>query len=183
MSGREPRTVRVKPEVWSSFVEQVVEWEGQKSGELGRHVENALEEYIDHGRQARIEEKVDRILSQMDGAHTHKHSEATAKARHIAEEIAAEDAVVIPEDVVVRAIEAIAGADPRTVDKYQEQLKRRGLAYEHPTDAVWTVERDNWFTWASDYVDNNPTATIHDVTEPYPITAEEFRPEMTEIEA
>jgi len=58
MTEREPRTVRIDPEVWSGFVEQVVEWEGSKHGELGRHVENALEEYVDNDRLTRIEEKV-----------------------------------------------------------------------------------------------------------------------------
>jgi hypothetical protein len=181
MTKREPKTVRIDPEVWDSFVSWVVETEGQKKGELGRHVENALSEYIDHGRDARIEEKVDRILthvSEPSDAHTHtstRASEAVEKAREIHQRVADNHGTMIRQDDLQRAIEDIAGADDRTIQKYEELLKRRGLLFRHPDDSpVWTVERERWLTWCENYVDNNPTVEIHDVIEGYSMDVDKY---------
>lgn len=182
MTKREPRSVRLDPEVWSEFVDQVVEWEGQKRGELGRHVENALLEYVDRDRLARIEDKLDTLLEDTGDAHTHTARTAGERAESIAARIA-EGGTVIPDDDVVRAIEAAAGSDPRTIDKYRSQLKRRGLAYHHPTDSVWTVDRSVWLGWAEDHIDNNPTAQVADITDPYPMSIEEYDREVTTINA
>jgi len=53
-------------------------------------------------------------------------------------------------------------------------LKRRGLAYEHPTDKVWTLDQDEWMQWASNHIDHNPTATVLDTIRDYPIEYDEF---------
>jgi len=172
--------VRVDPDVWDKFVSWVVETEGQKRGELGRHVENALEEYIDNDRNARIEEKVDKVLahvSEEQPAHTRtsRSSDMVEKARSIYKRLADNHGTVIKQNDVVRAIEDIAGADPRTVDKYKGVLKRRSLLFEFPGDSpVWTVERERWVTWAENYINNNPTIEAADVVEEYGITSEEF---------
>lgn len=183
MTERKPRTVRVDPEVWSAFVGWVEDLEGQKHGELGRHVENALEEYSDNGRLARVEEKVDTLLENADATHTHKASPTDEKVETIAADLERADQTVIPKAEVEDTIGAVAGHDDRTQDKYKDLLKRKGLAYRHPTSGVWTVERGRWMKWANNYVDNDPAAEIHDMLEDYPIGYDEFVQEKTEVPA
>lgn len=182
MTGREPRTVRVDPEKWSAFVEQVIEWEGQKSGELGRHVENALSEYVDNDRLARVERKLDALLEDSNATHTHTPRDTSVKLNRIADRINGGDRVVIPDDAIVRAIEDIAGVDDRTVKKYRQQLKRRGLAWEHPTGGTWTLDRGQWVKWTRNHADNNPAVDLLDVLDPYPMDFDQFNREATEIE-
>lgn len=181
MPQREPRTVRVDPDVWTAFTEWVTEHEGQKRGELGRHVENALNEYTDNDRYSRVEEKLDRVLghvSQDMTAHTHtgmSASESVEKAREIIRRIADNHGTVVRESDVVRAIEDIAGGDDRTVDKYLGILRRRGLLFCHPGDSVvWTVEREKWVSWVESYVDNNPTIGVGDVIDEYGLSIGEY---------
>lgn len=187
MTEREPRTVRIDPDVWEAFVSQVIEWEGQKRGEIGRHAETALVEYIDNDRNARIEEKVDRVLDRLDDiddTHTHKHSETSEKVATIAHRLADQNNIVMPADDVRRVIEDVAGADPRTIEKYQRQLKRHGEVYEHPTDGnVWTLDRERWLGWAEDAINNNPTLEVHDVIEDYPLDYDDYDRAVTEVVA
>lgn len=182
MPERETRSVRVDPDVWSDFVEQVIEWEGQKHGELGRHVENALEEYVDNDRLDRVEAKVDTLLEQSDGTHTHKATPTEGKVQSIATRLTAMDALVIPKADVNDVIGTVAGHDPRTLDKYKELLKQKGLAYRHPTSAVWTTDVEQWTDWATDYLANNPTVTIREAVEDYPMGIDEVEREMTAVE-
>lgn len=182
MTQRQPRTVRVDPDVWSGFVEQVIEWEGQKNGELGRHVENALEEYVDRDRFARIEEKLDTLIEHTDATHTHMDNPTAEKTDEIASNLSATGQTVIPDDDVVRAIEKIAGSDPRTVSKYKTQLQRRGLAYSHPTGTVWTTDREQFVSWVDGVADNDPSTDIMDVLDPYPMTFDDYDREVTTIE-
>lgn len=181
MPAREPRTVRVDPEVWSAFVKQVIEWEGQKHGELGRHVENALEEYVDNDRLNRIEAKVDTLLENADGTHAHKATPTGEKVEVISSKLVRLDQIVIPKDEVEKVIGDVAGFDPRTVEKYKDLLKRKGYAYRHPTGNVWTVERERWVKWACDYLDTDPTTDMHELTEQYPITPDELAQAKTEV--
>lgn len=180
MVHRETRSVRVDPEVWSAFISWVEDKEGQKHGEIGRHVETALQEYTDHGRIARLEEKVDTLLARSNpepASHTHKQSasETVTKARDIFERLTENHGTIIKDDDVKRAVEDIAGGDPRTVDKYRDILKRRDLLFEHPSgQPVWTTERDRYIEWAENYIDNNPTVETHDVIEDYSLSTREY---------
>lgn len=190
MTEREPRTVRVDPDVWDRFVAQVQEWEGQKHGEIGRHAENALEEYIDQDRLARVEEKLDTLVAHVNQENrthtrtTEQASETVEKARSVHQRVADNHGTVVKGDNLVRAIEDIAGADPRTVDNYKGILKRRGLLFEHPGDSpVWTVELDRWVKWTENYVDNNPPIDVHDVIEDYGIDLEQYDQTAEELEA
>jgi hypothetical protein len=177
---REPRSIRLDPDVYHEFVEWVEETEGSKRGEVGRHVENALQEYINHGQGARIEEKVDKVLahvSEQSGTHTHKQrgSETVEKVRRIAQRLTSNHGTIIKTADVDRAIEDIAGADERTVSKYYRMLKRRSLLFAHPGDSgVWTPEQDRWVGWCEDKIDNEPEIEVHDVTEEYAIEADEY---------
>lgn len=183
--------VRVDREVWELFQSFVIETHGQKYGNLGREAENALSEYMDRDRFARVEERLESIearIASMGGSHTHKRTETVEKAEKIAEELGELGQIVIPQDKVHRAIENVAGADDRTVRKYEKQLKRHGFAYEHPAETdrpAWTLEREQWITWAENHIDNNPTAHILDVIEPYPMDFDEFdrATETVELEA
>lgn len=162
----------------------LIEEYGQVHGNQSEAVEEAVHEYLDHDRYARIEERLDRIeghLTELTDAHTHKASESSAKVERIAESIAREGRTVIPKDTVRRAIEDVAGADDRTVRKYRDLLKRWELAYKHPTDGVWTQDRDEWIRWVVEYVNNNPTVTRTDVIEDYPIGYDELDRLATEV--
>lgn len=176
--------VKVDRDVWERFQSFVIETHGQKYGNLGREAENALKEYMDRDRFARVEDRLDDIdarLADIADAHAHTRTETVEKAERIADELDATDRTVIPADDVRRAIEDVAGADDRTVRKYQDLLKRRGLAYEHPTDGVWTCDRDTWLKWAIRRVNNNPTVTRMDVIEGYPIRYDEIEELAPEV--
>jgi len=180
MPEREPRSVRIDPDVYHNFVEWVEETEGTKRGEIGPHVENALNEYINHGQTARIEEKVDRILahvSEQPAAHTHKQrgSETVEKCRAIHRRVTDNHGTIIKTGDLERAIEDIAGADDRTLDKYKSMLRRRSLLFAHPGDSpVWTPEQQRWVTWCEDKIDNEPTLEITDVLDGYDIETDEY---------
>jgi hypothetical protein len=181
MSDRELRSVRVDPDVWSEFREQIDEWDGENPGHVGYHVEQALQEYIDTDRYARIEDKVDSVLAHVSdggGAHTHtttQASETVERARQIYRRLADNHGLVVKDGDVIRAVEDIAGADDRTVQKYKEVLKRRSLLFEHPADsAVWTTDREKWVRWTENHVDNNPTLTVHDVIDEYDLDIDRY---------
>ena len=74
---------------------------------------------------------------------------------------------------VKRAIEDVAGGDPRTMEKYKTMLRERGLLYEHPSEsAVWTAEPDRWAKWSTSYVDSVPTAELREICDDYPHNAD-----------
>lgn len=177
---REPRSIRLDPEIYTEFVEWVEETEGTKRGQIGRHVENALKEYIDHGQGARIEEKVDQVLAQLADqptTHTHKQrgSETVEKCRAIHRRLTSNHGTMMKTPDVERAIEDIAGADERTIKKYKRMLKRRSLLFAHPGDsAVWTPEQETWVAWCEDKIDNEPELHILDVTAEYAIEEDEY---------
>ena len=179
MADREPHSIRLDPDVYSRFVEWVAETEGTKRGEIGRHVENALNEYIDHGREARIEEKVDQILARLSdqpATHTHKQrgSETVEKCRAIHRRVTDNHGTVIKTPDLERAIEDIAGADDRTLDKYKSMLKRRCLLFEHPNSPVWTPEEPKFIGWAETCIDNEPTTEVHDIVDEYGLEVDEY---------
>lgn len=177
--------LRVNEDDWEAFKQFVVQTHGQKYGNLGREASNALSEYADNDRLARMESRLETIeayILENDSSHTHKGTDSVKKTERIAEKLQNIDREVIPTDDVVRSIEDVAGGDGRTVEKYRRLLKSRGLAYEHPSDSeVWTCNRDEWLKWAVDYVNNNPTVQRTDVIEDYPIKYREIEQLATEV--
>lgn len=152
-------------------------------------VRRALLEYLDRDRAERIEAKVDRIEEQLDAlsdptptdaadttTHTHTASSGTGgtsktvqRARSIAQRIYDNHDPVVKDVNVKRAIEDVAGGDPRTMRKYKGMLRERGLLYEHPSEsAVWTSESDRWAKWSTSYVDSVPSAELRDICDDYP---------------
>lgn len=193
MSDRRKLNCRVDEDVISDFREFVHEAHGKVRGELGREVENALREYMDHDRYARIEaeqqqmnDKLDAALAALadDGSHTHTASATpqtqTEKAEQIAALIREQNNVVFPTDDVEDAIRQVAGASDRTLRDYKELLKRDGHCYAHPNSDshVWTVDVDRFVMWADAHVDEVPDAQILDLIDEYPLTLEEYEREV-----
>ena len=179
MPEREPHSIRLDPAVYSRFVEWVEETEGKKYGETSKHVENALDEYIDHGQMARVEEKLDMALARLSEnqpSHTHKNrsSSTVEKCRAIHRRVTDNHGRVIRDEDLKRAIEDIAGGDPRTLRKYRRMFKQRCLLFKHPNDPVWTPETSKWIGWTESIIDNEPTTRVHDVVEDYGLETDEY---------
>jgi len=189
VSDREPHSVRIDPDVYSEFVEWVEDKEGQKRHYIGQHVENALREYIDTDRNARIEQKVDQVLahvSEQPTTHTHKQkgSETVEKVRAIYKRLTENHGQVIPTPDVHRAIEDIAGADDRTIAKYERMLKRRSLLFEHPgQSAVWTPVQENWVKWCESKANNEPSVSVTDLIQDYGVEIDEYDSIAERVEA
>lgn len=144
---------------------------------------DAVLEYTDRDRVERVEhevrevnDKIDRVLSLIDGEHTHtRGSDSTQsvpeKARAIARRLYRNHDVPIQTTDVEFAIEDIAGADDRTVEKYKQQLKKRGLLYAHPTSGVWTDDKAQWVEWTEAAYHN---ADVHEVTQEYGMSTTEY---------
>jgi len=189
VSDREPWTMRVDAETKTRFKQQVDEWNGENPGHYGYHVEQALKEYMDKDRYARVEDKLDKVLAHVsDGGASHTRtttgaSDSVETARDIYRRVADNHGLVVKDDDLTRAIEDMAGADPRTVEKYKAILKRRGLIFEHPNDSpVWTTDRDKWVGWVENHVDNDPTLETTDMIEDYGMTIERFDELAEEIQ-
>lgn len=172
---------------------QIKEWADETGKSVSQLAREAIMEYVDHDRTARMDEKLDRVLALLeDGEHTHTDSDASTstegeasptvkRARKIARRIYDNHSSPIPDHDVERAIEDIAGAENRTLDKYKDILKKRGLLYEHPSDSsVWTDQRSEWAVWVADYVDATPTAEIIDYAENYGLESDEFELALAE---
>jgi len=188
MSDRSPHTVRLNDQTWSQFTEWVEDVEGQKHGEIGRHVENALKEYMNEDRQARLEKNQHAIqeelhdlrtlLDEREGTHTHKEQAGCNETDRVAEihrQVVNNHEGAVKDEDVNRIIEDVANlqvGDPRTLRRYKQKLRQRGLLYEHPGDTpIWTDEHDLFARWA------NSTATCRDDLEgacdPYPASVYE----------
>jgi len=187
MPSRESRSVRVDPDVWSDFVDWVVQTEGQKHGEIGRHVENALSEYIDQDRFARIEDRQETMqdtletiaesVSETSTEHTHTGPTTVPdRVEKIGAELRGVDGIIFAEDDVEDAIRTHAGASDRTLRKYKQEIKAAGEAYEipRPGSSVWTVDRGQWLSWADGYLDDVPDADLSEIIDPYPLTTDDY---------
>jgi len=163
---------------------QLKEWSDETGKSMSHLLREAILEYTDRDRTARIEEKVDRVLAVLDESeNTHTQTQAGTKGQNSVPEKAREIALrlyknhdpPINDSDVRRAIEDIAGADDRTVRKYKHQLKSRDLLYEHPSDSpVWTVDRSEWVSWAESYINAVPDMSVNDVVEDYDIQPSEY---------
>ena len=183
MSDRSPHTVRLNDETWSQFTDWVEDVEGQKHGEIGRHVENALNEYMNEDRQARLEKNqhemqeqlhdLRTLLTESDGTHTHKTEAGCNETDRVAEihrQIVHNHEGAVKDEDVNRIIEDVANlqvGDPRTLRRYKQKLRQRGLLFEHPGEPpIWTDDRQMWVNWA-----NNTAASVGDLesaVDPYP---------------
>ena len=183
MTDRSPHTVRLNDETWSQFVAWVEDVEGQKHGEIGRHVENALNEYLNKDRQARLEQNQHEIQEQLhdlrallderDTTHTHKTDAGCNESNVVTEihrQIVHNNDGAVKDETVERAIIDVAElpvGDPRTIRRYKQQLRQRGLLYEHPGEPpIWTDDRDMWARWATGAAVSRDD--LDDAVSPYP---------------
>lgn len=166
MSDKSPHSVRVDDDTWETFVSWVQEVEGQKHGEIGRHVENALSEYLNEDRQARLEKnqhemqeqlhELRTLVAESQSTHTHKDEAGCTngtRVEAIHREIVNMDSGAVKDEAVERVIEDVADldvGDPRTIRRYKTKLRQRGLLFEHPGEPpLWTADRDLWAKWAT----------------------------------
>jgi predicted transcriptional regulator len=173
------KTEQVKTYVTPAEKRQLKEWAEETDQSLSSLVRQAVLEYTDRDRTARIEDKLDRVLASLDDdAHTHKGSmsgpsrSVPEKARAVADHLYQNYEGVIRGDDVELAIENIADVgDDRSVDKYKTQLKKRNLLFKHPNQDIWTPEKEQWVNWVEGaYVD----VDVHSMTEPYNIDFSEY---------
>lgn len=150
---------------------------GKSLSELGR---DAILEYTDRDRTERIEsevrdlhDKMDRVLTLVDGEHAHTRANKSIpeKTRDIARRLYQNHEMPVKNNDVEIAIEDIAGGDDRTVEKYKDQLKKRGLLYEHPNSAVWTDDKEEWVAWTENAY-HNPD--VHEVTQEYGMSTTDY---------
>lgn len=148
----------------------------------------AVLEYTDRDRVERIESevrdlhgKVDRVLSLVDGGHTHTQGNKSIpqKAREIAETIYQNHTMPIKDTDVELVIENIGGGDERTLEQYKNQLKKRELLFEHPNSSVWTNDKQKWVKWTENAY-HNPD--VHEVTQEYGTSTTEYIEITEELE-
>lgn len=163
------------------------EWSAETGKSMSHLLRDAVLEYTDRDRAARLEgrvddidEKLDEVLAALesDTAHTHtpgtsptNGSEASEKARAIVSRLQSNHDDVMKADVVDRAIEDIAGIDDRTKKKYKKLFRKRGILFEHPGEPpMWTTESQKWLNWMKDYLRLNGREEAEKAAEDYRVS-------------
>lgn len=158
----------------------------EQSGKSQAHLlREAILEYLDHDRTARIEDevrevndKLDDVLAQLDSDDTHTHTpsmsdslETARKMIRVVQRQTDNPDGVVQDDDLVQVIENHAGVDDRTIRKYKRLFRKRGLLFEHPGEApIWTLETDTWSEWVNQYAKLNGGPTVvEEVVEQYPM--------------
>lgn len=183
------RTEQIKTYVTPAEKKQLEDWADKTDKSQSALVREAILEYTDRDRTARIEEKLDRVLEQVDTlgdqpTHTHKDesacsttpkgSNSTEKMRAMVDRIQVNHAPVVQDDDVERIIEDEAGADTRTLRKYKRLMRKRGLLFEHPGEPpIWTTQTDKWLDWVQDYGRLNGRDRLENVLNGYPASVSE----------
>jgi hypothetical protein len=167
--------------------QQLQEWSDTTGKSMSHLLREAILEYTDRDRTARIEEKVDRVLAQFgETEHTHTwnmdppkpQKSVPDKAREIARRLYSNHEMPVKGTDVELAIEDIAGGDTRTVAKYKDQLKKRGLLYEHPVQPVWSDEKTQWVKWVENAT---VSGSVLDWTTEYGIETDEYEKIASEV--
>jgi hypothetical protein len=148
------------------------EWAEETSKSESSLLREAVLEYLDHDRTARLSEQLDRIEEKVDGLATHSETETTHTHKEPGgmNQSSGSDAVrglfsllqqrhgdqhIIQDSEVTRAIEDERGTDPRTVRRWKSRLRDRGLLWEHPGQDIWTDDRAEWLDWLKAYATTN----------------------------
>ncbi len=179
MTKRTTFTVKVDEDVANSFREFVQETKGQIRGELGREVENALNEYMDNDRLTRVEGRLDTLPEEIaeavvreldekkknsaDSSSTDSGPESTTMNR--LEQIAAElpPNTTVSADMLETPIEKIAGSSADTVRKYKRLLSKHGHVINKPVSG-----EEEFFTSARTFAlwcENNPGVTPQNISD------------------
>jgi hypothetical protein len=166
---------------------QLDEWADESGKSRSALLREAVLEYLDHDRAARAEDLArenQALLEELhahlldDDTHTHKDqggmrrgSDSLEKARQMIRRLQANHNEVIKADDVDRVIEDMAGVDDRTIRKYKDIFRRRGLLFEHPGQtAVWTTDGNQWLTWLETYAGLNGVEAAEEIADQYPTT-------------
>ena len=190
------RSEQVKAYVTPAEKEQLKEWAEETDQSLSSLVRQAVLEYTDHDRTARIEEKLDRVLDSLDAGDTHTQtysgggategSRTVERTREIADRLYDNHGSIIDDSDVGRAITDIAGGDPRTVQKYKDELRDRSLLYEHPNDDLerWYSERGEWLSDVVTYSRQftSPLAKLTTILQQYDLSVSEVRDENSAVD-
>lgn len=160
------------------------QWSREVEKSQAQLLREAILEYLDHDRTARIEDKVrdmdeklNDVLAHLDETTAHTHTPAMSDSLETARKMIRviqrntdnPDGIVKNDDLV-KVIENHAGVDDRTIRKYKSIFRRRGLLFEHPGDApLWTLETDIWCDWLKQYANlNGGRDAAEEAVEPYP---------------
>jgi predicted transcriptional regulator len=162
------RDNRLKTTVSDGVAADVAEIADEADKSVAEVVRQAIREYTDHDRTARIEERIGRIEDKVDtlargdtpgsddADHTHTNSDGmcdtggSGGARSVAAERTREIVRWIHENTngealkdkqVSKAIWTFAGDDPRTVRKYKDQVKGGIIRYCKPHPPFVGLER------------------------------------------
>lgn len=174
--SRKRLQVYLEPEEY----QQLKEWSQDSGKSMSELARTAVMEYTDQDRLERIEGKVDELLSLAENSeHTHTTqdsvqtdtSETVAKMREIVERLqsdANQDGVV-SDSAVKQAIEDIAGGHDKTLTKYKQIIRERGLVFEHPGEtATWTLDSTMWMEWMKNYAQLNGVDEAEKLANDYP---------------
>jgi len=190
------RSEQVKAYVTPAEKQQLKEWAEETDQSLSALVRQAVLEYTDNDRTARIEDKLDRVLDTLDAGDTHTQtysggggtegSQTVERTREIADRLYDNHGTVIDDSAVERAVTDIAGGDPRTVKKYKDELRDRSLLYQHPNDDLerWYSEREEWLSDVVNYTRQftSPLAKLTTILQQYDLSVSEVRDENSAVD-
>jgi hypothetical protein len=137
----------VTEETRDEFKEYVRENTGKVRGEFGRHVEKAMNEYMDNDRLSRVERKLDALL-QKDSEERKTPSDGqnrTDKRLSEIEQKLNKEGATFSQDTVERVIRNVAGHSDKTIKKYLQLLQDRHMIFPNPV-------HDRFFREAHDFV-------------------------------
>jgi len=170
----------VKTYLTDNEKQRLEQWADDTDKSQAQLLREAVLEYLDKDRTARIEgqvrelsSKVDDVLTHLDTEDSHTHtaqSDSLTTAREIVRRLQRNNDEVVKDDTVIKAIEDYAGIDNRTIRKYKRLFRKRGLLFEHPGDRpLWTFETDMWGQWVNQYANlNGGQDAAEEVVESYP---------------
>lgn len=166
---------------------QLSEWADVSDKSESQLLREAVKEYLDQDRTARLSEQLDRIESKIDtlplssdeSVHTHTRdgsdpSPTIKKVQRIENYIRDNHGEVVDTNTLNTVIGEIGGGDPRTIEKYKGKLKQRGVMFEHPADnPVWTFKRNIWGRWVDSHCGNDGDR-LFDIADEYGMNTEEI---------
>jgi hypothetical protein len=190
------RSEQVKAYVTPAEKQQLKEWAEETDQSLSSLVRQAVLEYTDKDRTARVEDKLDRVLDTLDAGDTHTQtysggadtqgSQTVERTREIADRLYDNHGTIIDDSDVDRAVTDIAGGDPRTVEKYKDELRDRSLLYQHPNDDLerWYTEREMWLSDVVDYTRqfSSPLAKLTAILQQYDLSVTDVRHENSAVD-
>lgn len=160
------------------------QWAEKTEKSQAHLLREAVLEYLDHDRTARIEDevrevnaKLDDVLAQLDSDDTHTHTpsmsdslETARKMIRVVQRQTDNPDGIVKDDNLVQVIENHAGVDDRTIRKYKDIFRRRGLLFEHPGETpIWTLQSEQWVEWVNQYANLNGGRTAAEqVMQDYP---------------